>query len=77
VERFRRTGIDEFTPKVTRSKFRTGLLHLDCLKEVREKMTHHQERDQVAKSYDRLQSSQPSSTRLLATDEEPMYGLEH
>ena len=58
TERFKKIGVAGFTPKVTRSTFRTGLQRLGCPKEVREKMTHHQERDQVAKSYDHYDFAQ-------------------
>jgi integrase len=52
VERFRQLEIEGFTPKVCRATVRTGLQRLGCPTEVRSRISHHQFRDRVAKSYD-------------------------
>lgn len=52
VERFKRLGVEGFSPKVCRSTFRTGLQRLGCPLEVRQYMSHHQQGTKVEKSYD-------------------------
>jgi integrase len=52
VERFKKLGVDGFSPKVCRATFRTGLQALGCPKEVRQHMSHHQAANKVDKSYD-------------------------
>jgi len=58
VERFRRLGVDGFTPKVCRATVRTGLQRLGCPEEIRSRISHHQRGDKVARSYDHHQYNQ-------------------